>query len=355
MFMFKSSRQNIRRQDPCCLCKAEKGNIVGKVNFIGLNHYTNVQCPKCGLISFDPIPEVKTTADGCSLLYQIQQSKEPSAKIIRGFKRSYRRGSYFARRYLTKTIEMSKESEFNILEVGAGDGYFSQGIRKIYPKAKITYVDIVADLISHYKKYFDCEAYEGELKQNIIPGVKKFDLIVMRDLLEHVRDPFSFLNDIRYFLNPEGHIFFITPNGLEDFWPCHQRFINNGEDEHLIYLNHFHYYLPKTLDELLAKCGFEKKIFFKFGLKRHRQGWGVKDFISFPIQTPPTLDDAYKTTPLATYWKHNPLKVFNSYLHGRGPIARGYSFFADREKDKVDYYDRKGHEFFVLAKKMTMS
>lgn len=335
-----------QRKTPCALCGASAGALVGKMNYIGLEHMDIVQCLHCGLISVDPIPSLAVVKEGCEKLYEIQQSSMERKKIIRGFRRSFRQGGYFARHYLKKHLQMS---EPKILEIGSADGYFSQGIKHHYPKSEIHYVDIVEDLVRYYRGHFECKARSGEFNSKLFPNTK-FDLIIMRDVLEHSCDPVQLLKAAYESLAPGGMLYFVTPNAQEDLWMANQRFIKQ-QDESLQLLNHFHFFLPGTLDRLLQEAGFSKELAFKYGLKGHKQGLGHKDFSGFnPEEAPKDVRKLEKRLSMR-YWRHHPTEVTWHWLYNNGVLSRLYSFFADREKEVVNFNAPEGHSFFVLAKK----
>ncbi|HEY3487841.1 MAG TPA: class I SAM-dependent methyltransferase [Gammaproteobacteria bacterium] len=345
-FIFPHKKEKHRMQG-CTLCQATAGNVVSRINYIGLQTCDVVQCMNCGLISYDPIPDLEITARGCELNRILQYTRSSKSRILLGHLRSYRKGGYFARHYLQKIF--NRRDRINILETGAGSGYFSQGIKKVFPNANIHYLDIVQDVVDRYKAAFECEAVAGEFSAASFRG-KKFDLIIARDLIEHLSNPTEFFRDVNASLTANGYFFFITPNGRENLWESSQRYLEKDEAS-LDYQNHYHFYLPETLDRLLDIAGFEKKIFFKWGLKRHRRGLGHRRITSFPpIQLPDTGLLANKQL-LTEYTDHDKNDVFNSWLHGNGLFSSIYSRIVDRLKERVDYYDFKGHEFFVLAGK----
>ena len=340
---------SITRNNSCPVCDNQKGALVGQINYIGLEQYNMVQCATCGLVSCDPLPSAEVTQKGCDLLYRLQQNSNSSPKILKGFKRSYRRGGYFARKHLAYMFE--RDTPLKILEVGAGDGYFSQGINSYYKKSQITYMDIVEDLLTYYKEHFTCETISSDLKTVMSSG-KKFDLIIARDLVEHLINPLDFFKMANAVLEQNGLVFFITPNGREDFWHCNQRFLKRKEAL-LIYLNHFNYFLPETLDLILAKTGFAKVKAFKFGLKRYRQGCGHQEIHNFDEQVLPDQEQGFlHTKPINECFKHDFKKIVSSFLHGNTFVAKIYSMLADREKEIVDYFAPMGHEFFVIARKI---
>lgn len=335
-----------KRQTPCALCGENTGALVSKVNYIGVQHHDVVQCLKCGLISVDPIPSLEKVIEGCSRLYEIQQAKQERKNIIRGFRRSFRRGGHFARHYLKKNIT---NPEPKILEIGSADGYFAQGIKHYYPQAETYYVDIVEDLVRYYRGHFECRARSGEFSSKLFPHTK-FDLVIMRDLLEHSCDPVKLLREIHDSLAPGGLVYFITPNGLEDLWMANQRFSKNKE-EAVQLLNHFHFYLPSTLDRLLNETGFSKDLAFKYGLKGNKLGLGHKEFTEFPQEEAPGAIPKLEKRLSMRYWRHHPTEVKWAFLYNHNWFSRVYSFFADREREVVNFNAPEGRHFFVLAKK----
>jgi SAM-dependent methyltransferase len=281
-FPHKQQKERVHR---CALCGGAAGNVVSRMNYIGLQTCDVVQCGDCGLISFDPVPDVEVTTRGCELNRILQYSRSSKHRILRGHLRSYRRGGHFARHYLRKIFD--RDDRINILEVGAGSGYFSQGVKKFFPNARIHYLDIVKEVVDRYKAAFDCEAVAGEFSVASFGG-KRFDLIIARDLIEHLTDPAAFFRDVNASLTDGGYFFFITPNGREDLWESSQRYLARDEAS-LCHQNHYHFYLPETLDRLLETGGFEKRIFFKWGLKWHRRGFGHETMTRFPpIRQPDT-------------------------------------------------------------------
>lgn len=340
------SLSSVQRTDVCALCKEKAGSLIGRVNYAGIGEWDVVQCPSCGLISLDPMPGLDVIKEGGRRLYLTQQATKSRRRMLRYFSRSYRRGGHFALHYLRKLGICDAPS---ILEVGAGNGYFSQGVKKIYPEAKIYCLDVVEDLLVYYKKHLDCEPVIGEFSSEKFND-KKFDLIIARDILEHVRDPVQMLHDAYKLLKPGGLLFFITPNGREDVWESSQLFKHNGSAS-LMWQNHFHYFLPETLHKMLSTVGFREEVAFKWDLKRHRKGMGHADMPDLKPEPAPEFGKEQTLEPLSVKWDHEPEEVTSSWLHNLGWLSRIYSAVVDREKKRVDYMDPKGKEFFVISRK----
>ena len=335
-----------KRETPCALCGKTTGALVGKLNYIGVQHTDVVQCLHCGLISVDPIPSQEIIKEGCEKLYELQEANRERKLTIRGFRRSFRQGGHFARHYLKKHFKIA---EPKILEIGSSDGYFSQGIKFHYPKSEIHYVDIVEDLVRYYRGHFECKARSGEFSSHLFPHTK-FDLVIMRDILEHTSNPQKLLKEVHESLNPGGLIFILTPNGKEDFWMANQRF-SKQNDESVMLLNHFHFYLPSTLEQMLNESGFKKELAFKYGLKGNKLGLGHKEFTEFnPEQVPGETRKLEKRLSMR-YWRHHPTEVKWHWLYNNNFLSRIYSFFADREREVVSFNVPEGKNYFILAKK----
>ncbi len=335
-----------QRSDACSLCALHIAPIVGRMNYTGLGEWDVVQCPQCGLISLDPMPGIDIIEQGCKRLYLVQQSGHSRRRVLKYFSRTYRRGGHFALHHLKK---LGLPASPSLLEIGAGNGYFSQGVAAIFPDARVHYLDVMEDLIAYYHDHFDCEAVAGELTADAFPG-HQFDLIIARDILEHVRDPMQTLRDIHALLRPGGLLFFITPNGLEDFWTCSQRYKHSGAAT-LIWQNHFHYFLPQTLHRMLAAAGFHEEIAFKWNLELHRKGMGHAGMPELGPVTPPEFGERPPAEPPSKKWRHRRDEVTASWRHNLGLLSRLYSAIVDRTKEKTDIDDASGKEFFVIARK----
>lgn len=343
-FLFPCKERKAR-DSACAVCGRTSGRLVGRVNYFGLALYDVVQCEECQLASVDPIPEARVVEEGCNRLYALQQAGESRRRLLRGFAKSYRRGARFARRFLAE--ERRSGRPLRVLEVGAGDGYFSAGIRSELPGASLWLVDVVEDLVRYYREHLECEAVQGELDPRRLPR-EGFDLVVFRDLLEHVRDPMRFLAEVRELTRPDGRIFFLTPNGREDLWLVNQRFLKTGEPTVLL-LNHFHYFFPGTLARMLEFHGFRMIEAFKFGLKQHRRGLGHREMEKFGPQEIPAVP---ATAPnVSDLWRHRPSEIRNGLLNRGGLLSRAYAWLVDREREKVPFDDEKGHEFFVVGRR----
>ncbi len=98
----------------------------------------------------------------------------------------------------------------NILEIGAASGQTLRWIKTIYPNAVTTGVELSDDVAAELSKNADV-AIIGNISE-CLPRLKKYDLILLLDVLEHLLDPASVLRNVRQLLEPGGHVVVSLPN-----------------------------------------------------------------------------------------------------------------------------------------------
>ncbi|WP_460140003.1 class I SAM-dependent methyltransferase [Pseudomonas sp. S2_E01] len=150
--------------------------------------------------------------------------------------------------------------EQRLLELGIGHGFsthrFSQffgehtvidGSASVIDQFKAQYPDNTAEIVESYFETFDTD--------------KRFDLIVMGFVLEHVDDPQAVLKKFKHYLAPGGRCFVLVPNGES----LHRRFghaagllgdmmaLGQGDLE----LGHVRSYSLQSLTSELESAGYQ--------------------------------------------------------------------------------------------------
>jgi glycosyltransferase involved in cell wall biosynthesis/ubiquinone/menaquinone biosynthesis C-methylase UbiE len=97
------------------------------------------------------------------------------------------------------------------------------------------------------------EIIQGEISA-LADYVGHFDVCVLSDVIEHVRNPRSFLDQIHKLLGSGGTLFIATPT-LDNRWA---KFMKNKGVE--FKAEHLHYFDQNTLHSLLFQCGFEATV-----------------------------------------------------------------------------------------------
>ena len=155
----------------------------------------------------------------------------------------------------TKTITQGT----NVLEVGTGEG----GVLKpfIKRKAYCVGVDLNADRIDLANEFLQTEVAEGKVEfllQNIYEEAFLsrfkgfFDIIMLKDVIEHVPEQEKFITYLKKLLKPAGQIFFGFP-------PWYMPFGGHQQTCRTKWLSVLPYYhiLPTFLYKALLKAGGE--------------------------------------------------------------------------------------------------
>jgi len=114
----------------------------------------------------------------------------------------------------------------NILEVGCGEGAITEKLADLYPRAKITAIDITPKVGRLYRGRSEGVAFHNAKVQDWAAArPQAFDLILLSDVLHHVPDALrsDILDSIRRLLAPDGFFLFKDwEHGATPIhWLCH--------------------------------------------------------------------------------------------------------------------------------------
>jgi len=213
----------------------------------------------------------ESTESGCMAYYLWEKTQVPTREQERNLLRNYRRGILLAFQIKKLGFEPA-----DILELGPGSGYFSSGIRYVFPDARITVVDIVDEVISGNLNIHRFEGIKGS-PDNLTSLVnRKFDLIIARDILEHVSDIGIVIRNISELLKENGLFHFLTPNGHEDVWKHYVNWRISEEPSELL-INHVNYFEGKGLLEFLGQHNLYPLKYYTYQVKTtfKGQGWSL--------------------------------------------------------------------------------
>ena len=145
-----------------------------------------------------------------------------------------------------------------VLEVGTSTGYITEILKK--HNCKITGIEENPDFAASAEKFTekmiigDVESLElsYHLKN------KKFDVILLGDVLEHLKDPSIFLKKLHPFLEKDGYLVCSIPNISHIV--IRLQLLNGNFDytsTGLLDDDHLQYYTLKTISSLLTKADFK--------------------------------------------------------------------------------------------------
>ena len=214
----------------CIICRFPHIDLEGVKD-----QWTFYKCPRCGYMRVEPLP----TESELNQLYDEDYGK---TRHLEDYIRLREQ------RQIQYNIDANHLNQFtkstSILDFGCGDGSFLSS----------------AKIFGNYQELWGYDINRVELKHPHIQRLNHledirygyFETVVMRGVIEHLRNPRRTLNLLLQKMS-KGSIFYIcaTPNVDS---PAYLRF---GLDWHMVCPPyHIHYFSPRTLASLLAEYGF---------------------------------------------------------------------------------------------------
>lgn len=233
----------------CRICGSLKQKKIGQENRAGQS-FTILKCKNCSLIFIQEIyspvsPEYSKLQDldmGRDFIWQQTEHKRTAHKLCLNI----------FKRYFPTEPENKKPT---LLDVGCGIGGF---LRCVHVSFNCYGFDASPRQAHYANKYFPHVRYAtslAEYKKQCNFPFPAFDFITLWDVLEHIRNPKEFLDELAGALSPRGLIFIAVPGAeamqiksslISKGWPK-ARFSWNPQE-------HVNYFTPKTMSLLLAKC-----------------------------------------------------------------------------------------------------
>lgn len=233
----------------CPICEdASSKKFRCKVNLVAGTEYDLVECPRCGVVYFEPMPTVPELAAFYSgSYYDFDRSREEG------------KGMAFARRL----SRLKRSGKF--LDVGCATGFFINGIRK-HSTWEVYGTDFGESAVRYARETLGLDVVQGDLADAGFPDAH-FDYVHVNNVLEHVLNPVSLLKECRRIVKPDGIFFLSVPNGFNDcldliqFW-TEERTPARSKNGHIFF------FPARTLLMLFGQMGFQVVTRRTYSLKR---------------------------------------------------------------------------------------
>lgn len=258
----------VKREEACRICGEISAEQIGQVDYWDIKTASLVKCPKCKHIQLDPMLSDAETSRGCFAYYIEESLRTGHEEMAKNCVRNFRRGVLFGNSLMRKRIQPK-----NVLELGPGSGYFAAGLQFVFPQSVITVMDVNPEVLRSNREQHQFKTVQG-IPDNLMDEYEGlFDLVIARDIIEHVTNISAVLININHYLKPGGYFHFITPNGHEDVWKHYLTAIFTGKPSQLL-INHVNYYDGKGLRDLLIMKGFAEVDYYIYTLKGSFKGNG---------------------------------------------------------------------------------
>ncbi|HEY1535472.1 MAG TPA: class I SAM-dependent methyltransferase [Polyangiaceae bacterium] len=207
-----------------------------------------LQCRTCRLIFPREIPvEAALPVIYPKNYYSFSETKRPNALVmaVRG-RMSRAKGQVY--------MDMVRKDEAQVIDIGCGDGRMLDVLRASCPSGWSFHgIDWSDDAVERVRR----KGYDGRAgdvsRMDLSEWQGKFDLAIMHQLVEHVRDPRELLNKVKSMLKPGGILSVETPD--IDAWDFRLLSKRYWAGYHIP--RHFYIFDKKNFSELAQELGFE--------------------------------------------------------------------------------------------------
>jgi len=204
--------------------------------------FTFWRCP-CGGAYLDPRPAP-------AALPRIYPSNYYSYDFAKKLGPFVMRFKAFTERAKVRAYDPYLRAGARVLDIGCGDGHLLRQIGDASPHAlALEGVELAGDAVNAARAH-GIRVYPGRIEEVELPE-RSFDLVIMNQLIEHVRDPVDVLRRVARALAPGGHLFIETPNVDSVDARLFRRRYWGGY--HLP--RHFHLFDTRALAQLVERAG----------------------------------------------------------------------------------------------------
>ena len=220
--------------------KVHSGKCLGSKN-----DYDVIDCSTCGFKHVVPIP----TEDFLSRYYNKEFVKNRPAGFYEKMEADVAWNMIFYNEKFDLFEKYINKNDPSILDVGSGLGFFlEQGKARGWKTLGIE----ASTESAEYSRKLGLNIEHDYLDRN---NYKKFGVIHMHEVLEHLSDPVNMVQLVKQMLNPGGLICIVSPN---DFNPLQKAYIKNSTIEKwwVVPPEHINYFDFSSVRDLLENNGF---------------------------------------------------------------------------------------------------
>lgn len=152
-------------------------------------------------------------------------------------------------------LELISRDAKSILEFGCGEAPLGEALKK-RQRCRVTGIEIDPHAAAIAQKRIDA-VYRGDVREIVSILDEKFDWIVGGDIVEHLDEPWSFLDELRRIATPGGHLLLSIPNlanasVINDLLQGRFDYVYMG----LTCVGHLRFFTRRSLEDMLTIAGW---------------------------------------------------------------------------------------------------
>ncbi len=254
----------MKRNCPGCESKNSK-NIIKK------DHLNIVKCLDCETVFVNPI----FNEDYYRKTYQSKEYQE-IVKELGEDSHNYRKERFGQERVGIMKKFLKNKSNIKYLDIGSSTGFVVEAAQEVGWDAMG--IELNPSAVQFGKKR-GLKIIKGDLLDCNLNN-KKFDVISLFDVLEHLPSPRATINEVIKKLKPEGIIFLYVPN-----FDSASRILM-GDQAHFIWpSHHLNYYNPKTIKNFLDSFPLRVEYIATEGLDIEDYIWYKEEVVKEDMQS----------------------------------------------------------------------
>ncbi len=164
-----------------------------------------VRCPQCRLVSVCPLPSDQ-------VIFQVYQGLYSNREKFDGIdQQKLERAKFSFKEYDKEIRRINQERGRKFLDVGGGMGYYSKAAE--LQGMESTLLDLDHQSVTFANKQLEIShAYQTNIENFQEKTSEQFDVVFIRHLIEHYKNPATLINAASKLLSKDGVIILETPN-----------------------------------------------------------------------------------------------------------------------------------------------
>lgn len=228
----------------CTICGSDSAITVAAIADYD-KPFVNVCCTRCALVYANPRPSIEDLSE----YYRSQfiQGRHEIKTVEEARARAKKKGS--AKKYKVEGLVERLDARSHVLEIGCSYGFLLDAIQKaVGCRVEGVEPSEVSGAFAHEE--FGFPVFHGTVEdyvQRVEYADRKFDLIILYHVLEHIADPVGTLGKLEERLAENGRLYICVPDVMHLQEP----------PESFFQIPHIYNFSPWTLHVTLWRAGFK--------------------------------------------------------------------------------------------------